>query len=302
MWLQWDQAAVAATCLAVLGFALRATPRRWLSGAGAVARETAMILGLYAVWQRAGDYAVTHVTGATANARSLWRWEQHLLHLPSEVAVQRAVLGHAWLVQALNLFYAGVHVPALIVFLIWLFVRHRDAYGRWRTVGAVMTGACLVIQMIPVAPPRMLPELGFVDTALQYHQSVYGPSGIAVAPQLAAMPSVHVAWAVFIAVVVLRTSTSRWRGLVVLHPVLTVWAVVATANHWWLDGIVAVGLLTLAYLVVEAVSSAIARARDLRGARMPAETVIDLCDGAIPAAATDESTLARSTSGPGALG
>jgi hypothetical protein len=94
---------------------------------------------------------------------------------------------------------------------------------------------CLVVQLIPVAPPRMLP--GFVDTAVKYGQSVYS-NGLAV-DQLSAMPSVHVAWAVVVGWYGVKVSTSRWRWLFVVHTALTVFCVVATANHWWLDGIVA---------------------------------------------------------------
>src|ERR1700748_2978520 len=95
---------------------------------------------------------------------------------------------------------------------------------------------CLVIQLLPVAPPRMLP--GFVDTAMLYNQSVYA-GGLA-ADQLSAMPSVHVAWAVLVGWGVVHVSTSRWRWAAVVHPVLTILIVVATANHYWADGIVAI--------------------------------------------------------------
>jgi hypothetical protein len=128
-----------------------------------------------------------------------------------------------------------------------LFVRHRADYPKWRTTGAIFTGVSLAIQFIPVAPPRLLPQLGFIDAAALYHQSVYGSGGIDIAPQVAAMPSVHVGWAVFIALVVIRVSPSRWRWLVLIHPIVTVLVVVATANHWWLDGVVAVLLLPPCY-------------------------------------------------------
>jgi hypothetical protein len=190
----------------------------------------------------------------------VWRVERDT-HLLSERTVQQLVLPHPAVVEALNVFYAVVHVPALIIFLIWLYFRHGRAYPHWRNVGAILTGACLLIQMIPVAPPRLLPELGFVDTAVRYGQSVYGPNGIRIAPQLAAMPSVHVAWAVYIAVVVIAVSPSRWRWWVLLHPALTVFAVVATANHWWLDGIVGAALLPLSMAAEAAVVLAVARLR-----------------------------------------
>ena len=242
MLVPWTWAAMAAGVLAsvYLGLRLaRRAPRR-----ADLAGETAIVLGLYALWQEGGNLAVNHVEGATSHALSLWHLER-LVHLPSEIGVQHLVLPHPLLVEAINGFYDIVHVPALIGFLIWMYFRHRDSYARWRTIGAILTGACLLIQMIPVAPPRLLPQLGFVDTAMRYHESVYAPGGIGDATQLAAMPSVHVGWSVFIAVAVICVSTSRWRWLIVTHPAATVFAVVATANHWWMDGIVAAALLPL---------------------------------------------------------
>jgi len=255
MLLAWNLAAVMAACLIVSSLVVARVPWRGAVAEGPV-RETGVVLALYALWQWGGGLAVTHVAGAVDNARWVWNVET-AMRLPSEVSVQRLVLPHPWLVQSLNVFYAGVHVPALIIFLIWLYFRHRDAYPRWRNVGALATGAMLAVQLIPVAPPRLMPEYGFVDTALRYGQSVYGPGGIQNAPQLAAMPSVHVGWAFFIALAVVTVSTSRWRWLVLLHPAATVFVVVATANHWWMDGIVAVALLILA-LATEALARTIA--------------------------------------------
>lgn len=253
MLVPWTWAAMAAGFLAAVGLVLRAAGRPSTMSEGRTRRsadlatETAIILGLYALWQEGGSLADNHVAGAVANARSVWSLER-ALHLPSEVSVQQLILGHPVLVQAINGFYDIVHVPALIAFLIWMYFRHRDSYPQWRTVGAFLTGACLLVQMVPVAPPRLLPQLGFVDTAMRYHESVYAPGGIGDATQLAAMPSVHVAWSLFIAVAVIAVSTSRWRWLIVAHPAATVFAVVATANHWWLDGITAAALLPLSAL------------------------------------------------------
>jgi hypothetical protein len=142
-----------------------------------------------------------------------------------------------------------MHFPGLIVFLIWLWVRHREHYPPVRNVVAMTTAACLVIQLIPVAPPRMFQQLGFVDTALRYGQSVYGAVGSGFADQLSAMPSVHVGWAVLVGAYVIAISPSPWRWLVLVHTGLTILIVTVTANHWWLDGIVAVMLLAVSYVV-----------------------------------------------------
>ena len=270
MLLPWNVAALMAGALALFGHGARtrtAGPRsgRWRL-AGAVAWEAAIVLALYTLWMKLADLTVTESAGAVPRAEWIWHTE-HRLHFPSELSLQRAVLAHPVAVQALNRFYEIVHVPALIIFLIWMFARHRDVYPRWRNALAVLTLACLFIQTIPVAPPRLLPGLGFVDTAVRYGQSVYGTGGLRIAPQLAAMPSVHVGWAVFIAVAVICTSTSRWRWLIVAHPVLTMVAVVATANHWYLDGVVAAALLPIAFAVVVAAersAQALGRARPVR--------------------------------------
>ena len=260
MLLSWNAAAIAALGLALLSLAVRRFRPDGGGIAAPLAQETAVVLGLYAFWMKSADWAVTRAVGATGHGLWVWHVERDL-HFPSEVSVQRLLLPHPLWVQAANAFYAIVHVPALIIFLVWLWFRHPTNYARWRNAGAVLTGACLLIQMIPVAPPRLLPQLGFVDTAVRYGQSVYGTGGIKIAPQLAAMPSVHVGWAVFIAVAVVAVSTSPWRWLIVLHPALTLFAVVSTANHWWLDGVVAAALLPVA-MAVEALAAAMwARAR-----------------------------------------
>jgi len=94
-----------------------------------------------------------------------------------------------------------------------------------------------------VAPPRLLPATGVIDAARVLGQSVYAPAGLRDYTQLTAMPSVHVGWSVLVAIVVLSVSTSRWRWLILAHPVVTTAAVVLTGNHFWMDGIVAAAMV-----------------------------------------------------------
>ncbi|WP_235825799.1 phosphatase PAP2 family protein [Candidatus Frankia alpina] len=149
------------------------------------------------------------------------------------------------------------------LFLVWLFARHRRAHPSVRTTIVLFTGSSLLFHMfLPVAPPRMLTSVGFVDEAVLLGQSVYGEFGSGVAAQLSALPSVHVGWAFLIAYEVIRISPSRWRWLIVLHPVVTTLVVVVTANHFWADGIVAVVLLVLAELVGRALTRALRRLRE----------------------------------------
>jgi hypothetical protein len=272
MWLPWKAALALAVALAIVPvlvvFGLFARPRRRSAlFALSFARETAVVLGLYALWQLAGTLALLKVDGAIARGRWIFHIE-HDLHVPSELWVQHHVLDSSLLTQALNVFYATMHFPAMIAFLIWMFIRHRDRYPQVRNTVVLVTGAALAIQLIPVAPPRLTPGLGFIDTGALYHQSVYAAVGTPGPDQLSAMPSVHVAWALLVALGVLCFSTSRWRGLIIAHPVLTVLAVVATGNHWWFDGIVAWWLIGMG-VVIERSVNALVGLLGARAARVP---------------------------------
>lgn len=240
--LSWRQAAGAAGGIAVATVALRAAGKPRLSSVAAFTQETALVLGLFALWQYAGSFSVMGPGGAIGRARWIWRFER-TVHLPSEEVVQHFFLPHPLVVQFFNLYYDALHFPVLIACMVWLFVRHRQSYRRWRTTLVAFTGTCLVLQLIPVAPPRMLPGTRLVDTAVLYHQSVYSTVAGFDPDQLSAMPSVHVGWAVLVAIAIITTARSKWRWLALLYPAMTTLAVVVTANHFWLDGIVAAAIL-----------------------------------------------------------
>jgi hypothetical protein len=216
-----------------------------------VAWESALLFGLYGLWQFAGSFTVMGKSGALPRAQWLWDVER-AFYLPSETALQRLILGHPLLVQACNYYYDILHFPLLGACLIWLYARHRESYPRIRTTVALFTGISLLIQLIPVAPPRLLPSTGMVDTAVQYGQSVYSWGGGFDADEFSAMPSVHVGWALIVAIAVITVSRSRWRWLAAGYPVLTLLVVVVTANHFWLDGIAAAVLVVLVLVVQRA--------------------------------------------------
>ncbi|MGH3630509.1 MAG: phosphatase PAP2 family protein [Sciscionella sp.] len=236
--LSWQQAAVLAIALAVLFAVLRGTGSAGARRLAPFAGESCLIAVLYSIWQLAGDLSVTGASGAYSRGSWIEQFE-HDIRLPSERSIQQLIIAHPLITQGANLYYATMHFTALFVFLLWLFVRHRDRYGAVRTTLALATFVCLLIQLQPVAPPRLM--AGYVDTAREYGQSVYG-LGLG-ADELSAMPSVHVAWAVLIGWYVARIGRGRWRWLGALHAAVTVFVVVATANHWWLDGIVAAAVL-----------------------------------------------------------
>jgi PAP2 superfamily len=246
--LSWQQAGITAACLATASLALRTGTRPKLTSAALFIQEAALVFGLFALWQYAGSFSVMGPGGALGRAGWIWRFER-AVHLPSEAAIQRVFLPHPLIIQFFNLYYDTLHFPVLIACMVWLFVWHRSQYGRWRTTLVAFTGICLLVQFIPVAPPRMLPGTGLVDTAVQYHESVYSTTAGFDPDQLSAMPSVHVGWALLVAVAIVVTARSRWRWLAALYPVMTTLAVIVTANHFWLDGIVAALILALVLLV-----------------------------------------------------
>ncbi|GAA1596501.1 MULTISPECIES: phosphatase PAP2 family protein [Streptomyces] len=219
-------------------------------------RELLLVAGLFAAY-KAGRMLSTGRTGeAFANADRVWDLER-ALHLPGEGLVQRLLLPGPGIgelpVHAANTYYAAVHFPATVAFLVWLYLR-RPGHYRWaRRVLAVLTGAALVLHLaFPLAPPRMLDAAHLVDTGLAYGPSVYGaaPAADAVANQFAAMPSLHFGWALALAAGMAAATRSRWRMLWMLHPLATLLVIVGTANHYWLDSAVAAALLGAALAVV----------------------------------------------------
>ena len=172
---------------------------------------------------------------------------QRAIGLPSEVSVQQ-LFDLEPLLRLANTYYTGVHFPLMVLFLTWGFLRRpRHEYVWARNVIAIQTGAALLIHMaFPLAPPRMFPEWGFVDSMAVYGPSAYDGVSGDVANQFAAMPSLHVGWAVAIAYIVFRTGSRPLAALAAVHAATTYLVVIVTANHWWLDGIVAIALLVLA--------------------------------------------------------
>jgi PAP2 superfamily len=235
--LSWTQSTVLAAVLAPVAVVLIRTRRPRLVATGRFTGEAALLAALFALWRYAGTFSVLPSSGGLPRAHWLWHAERWL-HLPSEAALQRVFLPHPLIIQVFNLYYAGLHFPVMFSCLGWVFIWHRRHYRQVRTTVVLFTAAALLVQLIPVAPPRLLPGSGLVDTAVLYGQSVYA-TGF---DEFSAMPSVHVGWSIIVAVAVITASGSRWRWLAVLYPMLTTLVVVVTANHYWLDGVVA-GLL-----------------------------------------------------------
>ena len=206
--------------------------------------ELVLVALLFAAYKLARLAVAGRVTAARDNADRVWSVER-ALHFPDEAVIQRLLLHSDTLVRAANSFYAYVHFPATAAFLLWMYLR-RPGHYRWaRNTLAVLTAMALLVHLtFPLAPPRMLAAAGLVDTAARFGPSVYGnPQTDTLSNQYAAMPSLHVGWALVVAVGLIATMRTRWRWLWLVHPAVTTLVVVATANHYWLDALVAGALL-----------------------------------------------------------
>jgi len=220
-------------------------------------RELLLVAGLFLVYKFGRQLATGHTGEAVHNAHRVWDLER-AVHLPGEGAVQSGLLHSDTLVHLANTYYATVHFPATTAFLVWLYLKRPAHYVWARRVLATVTSAALVLPFVfPLAPPRMLAATGLVDTAKVYGPSVYGPpSSDHLSNQFAAMPSLHFGWALMVAIGLIVATRSRWRMLWLLHPMITLLVIVGTANHYWLDAIVATAMLgaTLALIRPQASS------------------------------------------------
>jgi hypothetical protein len=190
-----------------------------------------------------GLYSVTRVLvsspgrtqEAMRHAGEVIRLEQ-LLGVCDELGLNKFITGREWLEVPASYFYASLHFLVTPAVLCWLWRRHPAVYGRLRSALVLTTLAALVVFAAwPLAPPRYALS-GTSDTVLQHPAlwaAGHGVSGFF--NEFAAMPSLHVAWALWCAAAVTTALSSRWRRLVWFYPYGTVLVVVSTANHYLLD-------------------------------------------------------------------
>jgi hypothetical protein len=187
---------------------------------------------------------------ALGNAWGVLHLEQSL-HIDPELGLDRWLSAHHALALIVSDYYDNAHFVVTLALLGWLWWRRADIYRPLRSsLVLVNVIGFLVFWLYPLAPPRMLTAYGFTDVVASSHAFGSWHTGALAsqANQLAAMPSLHIAWAAWCTLALWRLSERRWvRLAAVAYPVLTTLAVLATANHFVLD--VLAGLLTLALAV-----------------------------------------------------
>ncbi len=208
--------------------------RRAGGNLGRLALEALFIVLAYVLYLLVRGTVEARESVAFDNAERIIDVEQSL-GIFWEADLQAAILPRdaaEWLV---NTTYVWGHLPVIIAVALWVYAFHRSRYPLYRNA-FLISGAIslLVFWLAPTAPPRLLQQWGFVDTAAT-SASYYIWQPPAFVNQYAAMPSLHFGWSVLVALAIIGCATSRWRHAALLLPAATGLAAVFSANHFFLD-------------------------------------------------------------------
>ena len=200
---------------------------------------------------------------------------ERTLGIDWELGAQAAILDSQWLIDLANGAYFWGHMPLLIVLALWLWGWQRPLWRWFRNalLASALIGMCCYFAF-PTAPPRLLPELGYVDTLTLRAAPAYQAQevGLFVNPY-AALPSLHVGWALLAGAacwLVARERRGRsarmlWTALAVAIPLSQLWAVTATGNHWTLDAAAGAVVAAAAWWISPWLALRIGRIDRLRG-------------------------------------
>lgn len=263
----------------------------------------AVFYGIYTIVRdtqgSAGGGATAPSATAFRHARAVISLERHLL-IFHERAIQHFFLAHlsssaTRFFQFWDLWYGSAHFVVTAGVVIWLFYRQPLRYSYWRNTLAIVTLVALLgFSVFPLMPPRLLPSsYGFVDTLARYGGSWSFDSGTMqkVSNQFAAMPSLHIGWSTWCMAALLPTCRHWWsRTLAILYPVVTLFCIVITANHYFLDAVGALIALGVAMLLAHILDRWVHTRWPLR-ASIPASTTG-------PVAGSTVGPVGESTVGP----
>jgi membrane-associated phospholipid phosphatase len=182
---------------------------------------------------------------AERHARTILHLER-ALHLDPELTLNRSLAHHHALREVAVLWYNDVHGLVVLGVFGWLWWHRPDLlpHLRWALI-AVSAVALVAFWCYPVAPPRMLVGRGYLDLVAVVEGMPPWHAGAVAAEsnQLASMPSLHLAWGLWAAIALWRCFPDRRvRAAVVVYPFITLWVVMATGNHFLLDGIIGAAL------------------------------------------------------------
>jgi hypothetical protein len=226
--------------------------------------EALVIVWLCWVYDAIANFAPLRLHTALGHGEGVLAVERSL-GIDPELGLDRWLAGHHTLALAVSDYYDNAHFLVTLGLLGWLWLRRADLYRPLRNSLVLLNAiGFAVFWLYPVAPPRMLRADGFSDVVATTHALGSWHTGAlaSAANQLAAMPSLHMAWAAWCAVALWRLSRSAWaRGAAILYPCMTVFAVLATGNHYVLDVFAGLATLAAAMLIESTVLRKIRAAR-----------------------------------------
>ncbi|MFG2519664.1 bifunctional glycosyltransferase 87/phosphatase PAP2 family protein [Streptomyces sp. NPDC048527] len=178
---------------------------------------------------------------------------EKFLHIDIEHWVNHAVAQVPWLKSFFNFYYESFHFIVPLTVLAILYVR-RPAQYRWArsALGFATVLALIGFWFYPLAPPRLMPALGFIDTVhgvQDFSKPDYGTL-TALTNQYAAMPSLHFGWSLWCGLVIAVFARRWWiKAIGLVHPLCTISAIIATGNHWVLDAVGGATVVGLGFLL-----------------------------------------------------
>ncbi|HKP91231.1 MAG TPA: phosphatase PAP2 family protein [Thermoleophilaceae bacterium] len=216
-----------------LDWSSRWLPQGWFDAL----RQLTLFAGAYYAYRIVRGFTDGSAAAAFDNARTLVHAERGL-GLFFEPSFQHWAMGMPWLVDIGNWAYVNTHFVVTTSFLIWLYLARNSAFYFVRNMFVIAMALALVgYTLYPAAPPRLLPDLGFTDTvsAAVGHNQAHAASVLF--NPYAAMPSMHVGFALMIAIPAIRLVRTRaLRAVWAVYPAFVTFVVVVTANHFWIDG------------------------------------------------------------------
>lgn len=202
--------------------------------------EIVVILGGYWLYSLIRNSVTAAEGDAVRHAQDVVSIEKSL-RLYHEQILNSFVANNAWLAYLCNYYYATLHFAVTIGVGIWLYRRHPLHARQLRTAWYFMNFAALFgFAFYPLAPPRLLPNGGFVDTVIAFDTwGSWGDQSVSAHSNLyAAMPSMHIGWSLWVAISVVFLARRTWvRVLFGLYPFATLFVIIGTGNHYWLDAV-----------------------------------------------------------------
>ncbi len=209
-------------------------PNGWLDAL----RQLALFAGAYYAYRLVRGFVDGQAGLAFENARNLVHFER-TVGLFFEPGLQTWARGQDWILTGANWMYVNSHFIVTTTFLIWLYIARNQAYYFVRNMFMVAMSLALAGYLIyPTAPPRFLPEWGFTDSVASFVGDSASNTASVLYNPFAAVPSMHVAFALMIAVPAVALVRNRvLRVLWAVYPLVVTFVVVVTANHFWIDGL-----------------------------------------------------------------